>query len=77
MHDYYNQCYNTKMEEYMTGLEKAAERSRNNKYNNTFDGVSAYVQQPVCTPPVQSTDQCDVNAENHTQLPHHAHLMTY
>ena len=25
MHNYYNQCYNTKMEEYMTGLEKAAE----------------------------------------------------
>ena len=27
MHDYYNECYNTKMEEYMTQLEQAAERS--------------------------------------------------
>ena len=32
----------------MIGLEKAAEKSKNNLYNNTLDGVSAYVQQPVC-----------------------------
>ena len=43
-------------------------------YNNTLDGVSAYVQQPVCDPPVQSTDQHDVNAENYTQLPYHAYF---
>ena len=41
MHDYYNQCYNTRMEEYMVALEKAAEQSKNNMYNNTLDGVSA------------------------------------
>ena len=43
-------------------------------YNNTLDGVSAYVQQPVCDPPVQSTDQQDANAENHTQLSYNAHF---
>ena len=26
MHDYYNQCYNTRTEEYMVALEKAAEQ---------------------------------------------------
>ena len=36
----------------MIALEKAAEQSKNNMYNNTLDGVSAYVQQPVCDPPV-------------------------
>ena len=35
--------------------------------NNILDGVSAYVQQPVCDPPVQSTDQQDTNAKNCTQ----------
>ena len=40
MHDYYNKCYNTKTQEYMTGLEQAAERSKNNMYN-TLEGVSA------------------------------------
>ena len=30
MHDYYNECYNTKTEEYMIGLEQAAERYKNN-----------------------------------------------
>ena len=47
MHDYYNECYNTKTEEYMIGLEQAAERSKNNMYNITLDGVSAYTQQQV------------------------------
>ena len=42
MHDYYNECYNTEMEEYMTQLEQAAERSKNNMCNTTLDGVSAY-----------------------------------
>ena len=32
MHDYYNECYNIKTEEYMTQLEQAAERSKNNMY---------------------------------------------
>ena len=43
MHDYYNECYNTKTQEYVTGLEQAAERSKNNMYNNTLEGVSAYI----------------------------------
>ena len=50
MHDYYNECYNTKTEEYMIRLEQAAERSKNNMYNITLDGVSAYTQQQVCNP---------------------------
>ena len=58
----------------MIGLEKAAEQSKNNLYNNTLDGVSANVQQPVCDPPVQSTDQHDANAKNCTQLLYHAHF---
>ena len=66
MHDYYTQCYNTRTEEYMITLEKAAEQSKNNMYNNTFDGVSAYIQQSVCNSPVQPNDQHDANAENHT-----------
>ena len=68
MHDYYNECYNTKTQEYMTGLEQAAERSKNNMYNNTLDGVSAYIQQQVCNLQMQSTDKHNVNAENCTQL---------
>ena len=74
MHDNYNQCYNTRTEEYMVALEKAAEQSKNNMYNNTLDGVSAYVQQPVCNSPVQLTDQHDANAENCTQLLYNAHF---
>ena len=69
MHDYYNQCYNTRTEEYMVTLGKAAEQSKNNMYNNTLDGVSAYVQQSVCNSPVQPINQHDANAENRTQLP--------
>ena len=74
MHDYYNQCYNTRMQEYMVLLEKAVEQSKNNMYNNTLDGVSAYVQQSVCNSPVQLSNQHDANAENHTQLPYHVHF---
>ena len=58
----------------MVALEKAAEQSKNNMYNNTLDGVSAYVQQSVCNPPVQSPDQQDANAENYTRLPYNAHF---
>ena len=39
MHDYYNQCYSTRTEEYMVALGKAAEQSKNNMYNNTLDGI--------------------------------------
>ena len=60
------ECYNTKTEEYMIGLEQAAERYENNMYSITLDGVSAYTQQQVCNPLMQSTDQHDVNAENYT-----------
>ena len=66
MHDYYNQCYNTRTEEYMVALEKAAEQLKNNMYNNTLDGVSAYVQQSVCNSLVQPLNQHDVNADYHT-----------
>ena len=71
MHDYYNECYNTKTQEYMTGLEQAAERSKNNMYNNTHEGVSAYIQQHVCNPQMQSTD---VDAGNCTQVLYHTHF---
>ena len=74
MHDYYNQCYDTRMQEYMVLLEKAAEQAKYNMYNNTLDGVSAYVQQSVCNSPAQLSDQHDANAENCTQLPYHAHF---
>ena len=66
MHDYYNQCYNTRIEEYMVALEKTAQQLKNNIYNNTLDGVSAYIQQSVCNSLVQPLDQHDANAENHT-----------
>ena len=72
MHDFYNQCYTTRTEEYMVTLEKAAEQSKNNMYNNTLDGVSAYVQQSVCNSLVQPSDQHDANAENHTPLLYNA-----
>ena len=57
MHDYYNQCCYTRTEVYMVLLEKVAEQSKNNMYINTLDGVSAYVQQPVCNSLVQLSDQ--------------------
>ena len=50
------------------------ETQKNNMYNNTLDGVSAYVQQPVCDPQVQSPDQHDANVENCTQLLYNAHF---
>ena len=37
-------------------------------------GVSAHVQQSVCNSPAQLSDQHEANAENHTQLPYHAHF---
>ena len=74
MHYYFNECYNTKTEEYMIQLEQTAERSKNNMYNITLDGVSASIQQQVCSPRMQSTDQHDVDAENHTQVPYLAHF---
>ena len=74
MHDYYNQCHDMRMQECMVLLEKAAEQSKNNMYNNTLDEVSAYVQQSECNSPVQLSDQHYANAENHSQLPYHAHF---
>ena len=50
MHDYYNEYYNTKTEEYMIVPEQAREKSKNNMYNITLKGVSPYIQQPVCDP---------------------------
>ena len=41
----------------MVFIENAAEQSKNNMYNNTLDGVSAYVQQSVCNSPVPVNDQ--------------------
>ena len=64
----------TKTEEYMVTFEKVGEQSKNNMYNITLDGASAYVQQSVCNSSVQPTDQHNANAENHTQLPHNAHI---
>ena len=67
MHDYYNQCYDTKTLEYMVLIKKVAEQSKNNMYNNTLDGVSADVQQSVCNSSVPVSDQQKANTENHTQ----------
>ena len=58
----------------MVFIEKAAEQSKINMYNNTLDGVSAYVQQSVYNSPVPVSDQHDANAENCTQLPYHTHF---
>ena len=77
MHDYYKQCYNTRTEEYVVTLEKVAEQSKINMYNNTLDRVSAYVQQSMCNSLVQPSNQHNANAENCTQLPYNANLMTY
>ena len=74
MHDYYNQCYDTRMQQYMVLFEKAVEQVKNNMYNITLDGVSASVQQSVCNSSAPLSDQHDANAENHTKLPYHAHL---
>ena len=74
MYEYYNQCYDTRTQEYVALLEKAAEQVKNNMYNNTLDRVSAYLQQSVCNSPVQLSDQHDANAEHCTQLPYRAHF---
>ena len=74
MHDYYNECYNTKLEEHMTQLEKAAERSKNKMCNITLDEDSSYTQQQVCNPQMQTRDQHDVNAEKCTQVPYYTHF---
>ena len=74
MHDYYNECYNTKTEEYMIQLEQAAEKSKHNMYNNTLDKVSAHIQQSVHGPQMQPTNQHDVDAENCTHSLYHAHF---
>ena len=74
MHDYYSRCYDTRTQDYMVLHEKATEQSKNNMYNNTLDGVSAFVQQSVCNSPVLVSDQQQVNAENCTQLPYYAHF---
>ena len=59
-------------QDYMVLIEKAAEQSKNNMYNNTLDAVSAHVQQSVCNSPVPVSDQHDANAENHTiTIPFH------
>ena len=55
-------------------IEKAAEQSKNNMYNNTLNGVSAHVQQSVCNSPVPVSERQEVNAENCTKLPYHAHF---
>ena len=70
MHDYYKECYSTKTRDYMPQLERAAERSKNNMYNNTLDGVSAYLPQNVYELQLQQADQQDINTENCTQIPH-------
>ena len=72
MHDYTNQCYDTRTQDYMVLIEKAAEQSKNNICNNTLDGVSACVQQSVCNLPAPVSEQQEAKAENHTQLPCHA-----
>ena len=56
MHEYHNESYKTKTRDYMQGLELAAERPKNNMYNNTLDGVSAHIpQQHVSQQKLQST----------------------
>ena len=74
MHDYYNECYNTKTKEYMIQLEQAPDKSKHNMYNNILDEVSAHIWQSVCNPQLQPIDQHDVDVENCTHLPYHAHF---
>ena len=61
-------------QDYVVLIEKAAGQSKINMYNNTLDGVSAYVQQLVCNSPVLMSDQHEANAENPTQLPYQTHF---
>ena len=56
------------------GAEQAAEKSKHNMYNNTLDEVLGHIQQPERNPQTQPMDQHDVDAENHTHLPYHAHF---
>ena len=74
MHNDYNECYNTKTEEYMMQLEQATEKSKHNMYNNTLGEVSAHIQQSVCDLQMQPMDQHDVNAENNTHSLYHTHF---
>ena len=74
MHDYYNECYNTKTKEYMIQLGQAAKKSKHNMYNNTLDEVSAHIWQSVHDAWMQPMDQQDVNAEKCTHLPYYAHF---
>ena len=55
----------------MEELAQIAERPKNNMYNNTLDGVSAYIQQHVYATQAQTTDQQDDVVENHTQALYH------
>ena len=71
MHDYYNQCYDTRTQEYMVLLEKAAEQSKNSMYNNTLDGVPAYIQESVCNSPVQLI----INMMPMQRTTHNYHIM--
>ena len=71
MYDYYNECYNTKTEEYMIQLEQTAEKPKHSMYNNTLDEVSAHIRQSVHDPQMHAADQHDVNAENCTHTPYH------
>ena len=50
LHDYYNECYNMKTEEYIIQLEQAAEKSKYNMYSNTLDEVSVHIWQSVHDP---------------------------
>ena len=78
MHPTCRQCMTTtinvdmRTQDYMVLIEKAAEQSKSDMYNNTLDRVSAYVQQSVCNSPVPVSDQQEANAENNTQLPYQA-----
>ena len=46
-------------------------------YTNTFDGISEYIQQSVCTANPQQIQQQDELVDEHTQNPFHTCLMTY
>ena len=69
MHDYCNEYYNTKTKDYMTGLKQAAERSKLISIMTLL--MEFQLQQQVHNPQMQSADQYDANAENHTQVPYH------
>ena len=60
-----------KTQDYMVLIEKAAEQSTNNMYNNTLNRVSAYVQQSVCNSPVPVT----INMRLMQRTAHNYHTM--